>query len=618
MDKKIFCLFCLSLVFFWLPGCKEEASSVKQPVEEAVTFDEENISAEAGGSGFSGVDWEDNRQCEIFSNPNAKKGGMLRVCIPAFPLTIRTTGKDSNFTINGIMREMLYESLLKLHPNHLEFIPSLATHWQILRDSKTFRFRLNPKAKWSDGTPVTTKDIIATWQLLIDPKIESPYMNQIFQRYHKPVAESKYILHVTAKELNWQLFLNFAAMTIYPSHILKKLDGAAYLKEYNNKAIPGSGAYSLSLDDANAKQKLVFQKRKDYWGENEKFNKNLHNFDTVEFIVEPDEQKAFDRFKKGDFDVYEVHVAKRWVKETDFEEVQRGLIQKRKIFNQQPQGYSGIAFNMRRSPFDSIQIRGAFVYLFNREKFIEDFFFNEYEPLDSYFPSSIYANPKNPRYRYDFEKAVSLLKEAGWHQKNEEGWLVKEGKILEVTFLCPPSIQPLLEKIYQVDLKKAGIKLNFQASKPELTAKREFDMVFVSWSGLAFPNPESSWASNLADVPSNNISGLKMEKVDRICEAYRKMFLQRQRVEALNELDSILMEQHPYALAWGINCRRLLFWNRFDYPENYLSRTGSFWEIMSLWAFDEEKNQKIAEAIKEPKMKLPVGETNQTYWQKNK
>ncbi|NUM34853.1 MAG: hypothetical protein HUU50_09925 [Candidatus Brocadiae bacterium] len=617
MDQKILFLVCMVLCLLFFPCCKEETAAVEEKAqEEMLPFDEENVSAEAGGPGFSGIDWEDNRHCEVFSNPNAQKGGSLRVCIPAFPRTLRTTGKDSNFTINGIMREMLYESLLKLHPNHLEFIPSLATHWQILRDSKTFRFRLNPKARWSDGTPITTRDVIATWQLLIDPKIESPYINQIFLRYHKPVAESKYIIHVTAKELNWQLFLNFAAMTLYPAHILKNMDGSGFLAEYDSKAIVGSGAYEMLLDGIQAKQKLIFQRRKDYWGEKERFNQNLHNFDKIEFLVEADEQKAFDRFKKGDFDIYEVHVAKRWVQETDFEEVKRGLIQKRKIYNQQPQGYSGIAFNMRRPPFDKLQVRSAFALLFNRDKFIEDFFFNEYEPLDSYFPGSIYANPKNPRYRYDFEKAVSLLKDAGWEQKNQEGWLVKDGKILETTLFCPPSLKPLLEKIYQVDLNKAGVKIHFADSKPEITAKREFDMIFVSWSGLAFPNPESSWASNLADIPSNNVSGLKVEKVDRICEAYRRMFLQRQRVEALNELDAILMEQHPYALGWGINCRRLMFWNKFDYPEHYLSKTGSFWEVLSLWSCSEEKEKNVISALSNKESMLPVGETNQVHWRK--
>jgi hypothetical protein len=65
-----------------------------------------------------------------------------------------------------------------------------------------------------------------------------------FGKFEKPVAESKYIVSVKSKVLNWRNFLYFSGMSIYPAHVLKNVDGAAYLKDYNFKLFPGSGPTS--------------------------------------------------------------------------------------------------------------------------------------------------------------------------------------------------------------------------------------------------------------------------------------------------------------------------------------------------------------------------------------
>ena len=64
------------------------------------------------------------------------------------------------------MTSLAYESLLGVHPTTLEYIPALATHWQISPDKLTYRFRINPNARFSDGTPVTADDVVATWDFM--------------------------------------------------------------------------------------------------------------------------------------------------------------------------------------------------------------------------------------------------------------------------------------------------------------------------------------------------------------------------------------------------------------------------------------------------------------------
>ena len=71
--------------------------------------------------------------------------------------------------VNYSMANMMYESLLTLDPTTLKYMPVLATHWQISPDKLTFRFRINPNARWSDGEPVVADDVVRTWVLYSDP-----------------------------------------------------------------------------------------------------------------------------------------------------------------------------------------------------------------------------------------------------------------------------------------------------------------------------------------------------------------------------------------------------------------------------------------------------------------
>ena len=64
----------------------------------------------------------------------------------------------------------------------------------------------------------------------------------MFGKFEKPVAESKYIVRVQEQgpELA-ELPVLLERMPIFPAHVLKTVDGANYLKDYNFKLLPGHG-----------------------------------------------------------------------------------------------------------------------------------------------------------------------------------------------------------------------------------------------------------------------------------------------------------------------------------------------------------------------------------------
>lgn len=580
-----------------------------------------SVSAEDGGEGFTGEGWQTVKEVDLnkLGSPDAVKGGQLVMSIPDFPGTLRTIGKDANSYFNSMAEGLMYETLLSLDPVTEEYIPSLATHWKISEDKLEYTFRINPDARWADGKPVTSEDVIATWKLLVDPGILEAYSNILYGSYEEPVALSKYIVKVKTKELNWRLFLYFSvSMSILPAHYIGGISGGDYLNKYQFEFVPGTGPYLIQQADINKGNSIMIRRRSDYWAENSEANKGLYNFDLIRFEVVQDDGLEFEKFKKGELDVISVNRAQWWEERFDFEEYNRGLILKRKIFNEVPNGVSGICFNMRKPPFDDIRMRKAIAHLYNRELFNERLFYNSYFLTYSFFPGSVYENPDNPKMKYDFDEAVRLLAEAGWTTKNDQGYLVKNGQVLTLELPYTKGADRYLT-IFQEDCKKAGINLILReidgTTNFKLGNERNFNMITINWSGLSIPNPESSMGPGTADAQnSTNWPGIKNDRINELCEAYNIEFDREKRIQLIREIDKIATEMQPYAFGWYAPYQRIAFHNKFGYPEWMISRTGNYLTLVSIWYNDPEKLARYEEAKKDNSIKLDMGEVENKYW----
>jgi microcin C transport system substrate-binding protein len=608
-----------------LSGVEERTGPVSTNREDYPVFPDADagadpaVPAEQGGKGFTGEGWETNTDFDLVGDPRALKGGVFRDHLQDFPGTLRLEGPESNSYFNYNITTMAYESLLGLHPTTLEYMPALATHWQVSDDKMTFRFRMNPNARFSDGQPVTAEDVVATFDFQMDPTLQSPSNQLVFGKLERPKAESKYIVSVRAKELNWRNFLYFSGMRIFPAHILKAVNGETYLKEYNYKLLPGSGPYTILEADIDRGRSITARRRKDYWAEKTRANVGTGNFDELRFVTVRDENLAFEMFKKGELDAFAIGRARQWVEELNFEQIQRGLVQKRKIFNSEPHGFAGFALNTRRAPFDDLRVRKALTLLFNRPQLIEKIMYNEYEPSNSYYAYTPYENPDNPKNEYSPEEGLKLLAEVGWSSRDAQGRLVRNGVPLQLELLyTSQTFEPHLT-VYQEDLRRVGITLNLRLITPEtqfqMVNERRFQMAHMAWGGLLFPNPETSWHSRLADVDNtNNITGFKSARVDQLLTEYDRMFDAEERVRVIREIDGIIANSHQYILHWSAPYTRVVYWNKFGAPLGYLSRIGDYGAIWMMWWIEPQKERALQEALRDPSKQLEVGPTEDRYW----
>jgi microcin C transport system substrate-binding protein len=580
------------------------------------------VPAEQGGKGFAGDGWETNTGFDLLGDPRAVKGGLYRESITSFPATLRYVGLNGSTVTNFVTNSLIYETLLELNPTTLEPMPALATHWQIQPDKMTFRFRIDPNAKFSDGQPVTAEDVVASWKLFTDKSIQDPLKNTIYNEFEQPVAESKYLVRVKSKEPKWLNFIQFSqSLLIFPAHVLKGMDGAAFIKDWNFKMLPGTGPYMIRETDVQKGQSLSVRRRPDYWAAKSRRMVGRGNFDEIKLMVVRDDNLEYEMIKRGDVDNYVVLRAQRWIEELNFEDIQRGLLQKRKIFNHQPQSIGGIAFNTRRAPFNDIRVRTAIAHLFNRELLLEKMMFSQYDPMDSHFPGSIYENPKNEKMKYNPQKAIELLKEAGWSNRDSSGRLAKGGQPLTLELLHYAPTYNRFFTVFQEDLRKVGITLNLREVTPEtafqLKDDQNFDLICMFYGGGSpFPLPKQFYHSSQDVKAGDNLTGFRMPRADAIVEEYDREFDLQKRIALLRELDGLVTAERHWILFWTASYNRYLFWNKFGYPDWYTSRIGERdrYDPLFYWWIDPEKERRLEEARRDPSIKLEVGPTDITYW----
>ncbi len=206
-----------------------------------------------------------------------------------------------------MLHGLVYETLLGLHPTTLEYIPALATHWQISPDKLTFRFRIDPNARFTTARRSRRTMSSRRWKLLTDKRLQDPAQNADLrevrtagrrEQVHRPVRPR-------TAELA-ELYCTSRGMLIFPAHVLKDVDGAALHQR-------------LQLQDA-AGHRSVHRRREQDVDQGQRRSRSAgatttgrrsiaatsasSNFDEIREIVVRDRNLEFEMLKRGDLDYY--------------------------------------------------------------------------------------------------------------------------------------------------------------------------------------------------------------------------------------------------------------------------------------------------------------------------
>ncbi|MFA5898867.1 MAG: extracellular solute-binding protein [Hyphomicrobium sp.] len=551
-----------------------------------------------------------------YVNPQAPKGG--RVVLGNFgsfdslnPLIVKGTPAAAlrDFTIESLMARGLDEPFT--------LYGLIAESIEVPEDRAYVTFNLNPKARFSDGHPITADDVIFSLELLKEKG--RPNHRTYFSKVAKVERLSERAVRFTFDAAgDREIPLIIALMPVLPKHAT---DAETF---ENTTLVPpiGSGPYRIGKVDPG--RSLIFERDPNYWGRDLPVNRGRFNFDEIRFDYYREGSVMFDAFKSGLIDIWPEEDPRRWANGYDFAAIRDGRAVKREFAIGIPAGMTGLVFNTRRPVFSDPRVREALIYLFDFEWINRTLYSGLYSRTQSYFERSILASPGHVadayerallapypdsvkpeimagtyrfpttdgsgRSRENQQRAFGLLQQAGYVLKG--GKLINPGTGQQMRFevLAVSSAQEALLLSFRRDVERLGIKVDVRVVDSSQYQQRltsyDYDMIQNTWTSSLSPGNEQlfRWSTQSREVPGTyNFAGVANPAADAMIEALLAAKSEDDFVSSVRALDRVLLSGDYVIPLFYIPKQWLAYWVRLQHPET----TPLFgYNVESWWATD--------------------------------
>ncbi|MGO9308373.1 MAG: extracellular solute-binding protein [Spirochaetia bacterium] len=537
----------------------------------------------------------------VFGSPRARQGGTFRGYIAEFPDTFRTVGPNAN----GAYRPYFTTSpnLVDNNGETKEWMPALATDWAFGADGKSVYFKLNEKARWTDGTPVTSADYTFMFSMMRSPNIQDPWYNEY---YTKQVVDVKafgdWVIRIQAgvpmarDDLLYNVDLAPRPARFYGGEIRKD-----WVDAYQWTFEPTAGPYYL--DSFKKGESLTFRKVKDWWGYQYDYNRYRFNVDTLEFrVITGGNDIVRNYFYNGEIDSYPLIVPQEWADAETHEPVKKGYIDRQYDFYVPLTGVSGIILNVRDPFFTDVRVRRGLYYAINIQKMIDTTLRGEYSRyhnigLAHVFAGRTFDDDTIRKPSFDPGKAGELFDAAGYSafgpdgiRRNSRG----DRLSFELLYQSPNHTERL--SVLKEEAKKAGVEIQLKLMQQgSFTAVREKKFQ-AWWGGMSTSLYDDYWeyfhSVNADKTQTNNFWGYADKNMDKLLDAFRsasdlakKAALDRQIQRKVDEAALVIPNYYvPYWRGAAWKWIRFPAWLSQKYFDDFYDPlsgttgyTGYFW-----------------------------------------
>lgn len=421
------------------------------------------------------------------------------------------------------------------------FRPGLARSWEFSSDRRTLTFRLDPKAKWSDGKPVTSADV-----LFSNRAAASREVAWVGSDVKEAIAE------VTAPDPRTAVFrfaraYPYALMdavegNIVPEHVYGTTPLAEWPKHAFLTAPVSSGPFLLKRYERGALIELT--RNPDY------ARAPLPRLDTVIFRVIPDETTLVNELLAGGIDFMEN------LPEDAVPKVRAR--QDLTILRAPDLSYTFISWNTERPLFKDARVRRALTLAIDREAIIEGLLKETGRPSAGPILSCMWAcDPSLKPLPYDPDAARRLLAEAGFADRDGDGLIDRDGRAFRFDLETNQGSRLRADIVQMVtaQLRKVGIEAiprTFEfGAFIERHEKHDYDAFVGSWREStkvdlksAFHSASRDGGYNYGSYADAELDGLidkaRME-VDR--DTARRLWWRAQQIIARDQPLTFLFER---------------------------------------------------------------------------
>lgn len=536
-----------------------------------------------------------------YANPAAPKGGYLsQSANGTFDNLNAMNGKGT--AADGV--EYLFDTLM------VSSLDEPGVMYPLLAEKVTYDpkktayviYHLNPKARFSDGTPVTAEDIKFSFDTYTTKG--NPGLQMYLSDLDKTEVLSRYQVKMSFKSNNnSEMPLILAQMPIYSK---KNCQGKDFTR-ITMQPILGSGPYLVESIDAG--RSISYKRNPNYWAKDLPVNRGKYNFDRLKFVYYRNMDVGFEGFKSGQYTVHQEYTARKWVTEYNFSAIKDKMVVKYNFNHENPIPTQSFVFNTRRAPMQDIRFRQALTYAYDFEWQNKALFYGQYHRLQSYFANSELEAKGMPSAeelailkpylaKLDPIQRVGVLKDwkypvsdaSGFNRKN---LLVARELLLEAGYryhnaqLTDPKGKPIrLEFLIHQDglqrtlmpfirnLKRLGITVNIRhVDVPQYIERmrsKDFDMTTNVLPQSLNPGNEQAqfWSSASADQPGNyNYAGIKNAVINDAITKVIQAPDRQQLVIRTKVLDRLLRAGYYQIPTYGKGGNWYAYWNMYEQPK---------------------------------------------------
>lgn len=556
-----------------------------------------------------------------YVNPDVKKGGKITYGVVGTfdslnPFILKSMRTSARGIWDPAFGNLIFESLMTRSSDEAFTLYGLLAESVEWNDDRTFiQFNLNPKAKWSDGQPVTPDDVIFSFELLRD-KARIPFSSRL-----APVAKMEKVGERGVRfTFNEKADREFPLILATGTPILPKhATDPATFDQSTLKPPVGSGPYRIK--SISPGERIVYERDPGYWGKDIPAKVGFDNYDqiSVEYFLQ--DNTLFEAFKKGAIDIYPDGSPTHWARAYDFPAVQNGDVIKDAFKPQLPTGMLGFVFNTRRALFADVNVRAGLSLAFDFEWANKNLFEGAYTRTESFWqnsPLSSLGKPADERElrilgaikdriepavlngSYQLPKtdasgadrkvlrdAVDLLRKGGYAIKNGR-MMDASGRPLTFEVMTQTQDQEKLAIAYQRTLKMIGVDMSIRtvddAQYQARSGNFDYDMIVKSYPASLSPGIEQvgRWGSDSRNRDGSfNFAGTADPDLDKLIETMLTVRSKEDFEAAVRAYDRMLISGHYLVPLYHIPDQWVARRKYIGYPEKlplYGYQLNTWWD----------------------------------------
>ena len=561
-------------------------------------------------AGFAHFDWV---------NPNAPRGGEIDL-VP--PLRITNFDKFNPFTLKGTaapgLAALVFETLLTgTFDEPTSAYGLLAEDVEVAKDKLSVTFRLNPAARFQDGTPVMAADVKHSFDTLMS-KQAAPQYRVVFGDVKQAVVVEPRTVRFDFARANAELPIMVGGIPVFS----RKWGAGKPFDQVVMEQPIASGPYKIGR--MNFGRDITYERRPDYWGWNLGVRRGTYNFDRVTYKIYKDNTGQTEAFKAGEFDYLRTFSAREWARTYVGKKFDSGELIKEEWPVKNAGDFQGFLINTRREKFKDPRVREALGLAFDFEWMNRQLMYNSYTRVRGFFNNSDFEAkglpgadelkvlaplkdklaekifneevplPPSTRppgsLRANLKKAKELLAAAGWVYRDDALRNAK-GEAFTVEYLDSSGGERLVSPYFQA-LAKLGIEGQYRRADFALIQKRldvfDFDLFTVRIPGREAPGSEllDRFGSKSAETEgSGNLIGIRDPAVDVLVNLAVASTTRPELVARLRALDRVLRHGHYVVPQFYSNTYRVSYRSgKFERPSVMpLYYQAEDWVLTTWW-----------------------------------